>query len=116
MNRYIEAIIVTTVIIFALFVCGWMIYDGTSKVNKNEEYIGYSLVIGGDTLSITGYNASYCHHILSNGLLVDDEYVWANAFKITPKNSQIDTNTLKVFREMGYQITKIDTTRYGVNP
>jgi hypothetical protein len=116
MNRIFEGIIVTAVILFALYVCGWMVYDGTTETNRNMEYIGHSVVVCGDTLKVAGYNASYAHHILENGLLVDAEYIKANAPKITPIKAQIDTNTLKVFREMGYQITKIDTTRYGLNP
>ena len=78
--------------------------------------IGREIVVYNDTVTVTGYNASLGCHILSNGLLMDKEYIKANAPKITPIKAQIDTNTLKVFREMGYQITKIDTTRYGLNP
>ena len=69
-----------------------------------------------DTLTIIDYNASLGCHILSNGLLMDKEYVRLNAFKIKSNKAQIDTNTIKVFRVMGYQITKIDTTKYGLNP
>ena len=47
---------------------------------------------------------------------MDREYVRANAPKITPIKAQIDTNTIKSFKVMGYQITKIDTTRYGFKP
>lgn len=90
MKRIFEGIIVTAVILFALYVCGWMVYDGTTETNRNKEYIGYSVVVCGDTLKVVGYNASYAHHILENGLLVDAEYVTVNAFKITPKNGQIN--------------------------
>lgn len=116
MKRIFEGIIVTAVILFALYVCGWMVYDGISETNKNKNYIGREIVVYNDTVTITGYNASLGCHILSNGLLMDKEYIKANAPKITPIKAQIDTNTLKVFREMGYQITKMDTTRYGLNP
>jgi hypothetical protein len=115
-KRVFEGIIVTAVILFALYVCGWMVYDGISTARQNESLVGREVVIGYDTVRVTGYNASVGAHILSNGLLMDREYVRANAPKITPIKAQIDTNTLKVFREMGYQITKIDTTRYGLNP
>ena len=116
MKRIFEGIIVTAVILFALYVCGWMVYDGISETNKNKNYIGREIVVYNDTVTIIGYNTSLGVHILSNGLLMDKEYIKANAPKITPIKAQIDTNTLKVFREMGYQITKMDTTRYGLNP
>ena len=116
MNRIFEGIVVTAVILFALGLGGWMVYDGISTTNENREYIGSEIVVYNDTVTIMGYNASLGTHILSNGLLMDKEYIKANAPKITPIKAQIDTNALKVFREMGYQITKIDTTRYGVNP
>lgn len=116
MKRIFEGIIVTAVILFALYVCGWMVYDGISTARQNESLVGREVVIGYDTVRVTGYNASLGVHILSNGLLMDKEYIKANAPEITPIKAQIDTNTLKVFREMGYQITKIDTTRYGLNP
>ena len=116
MKRIFEGIIVTAVILLALYVCGWMVYDGISETNKNKNYIGREIVVYNDTVTIIGYNTSLGVHILSNGLLMDKEYIKANAPKITPIKTQIDTNTLKVFREMGYQITKMDTTRYGLNP
>lgn len=116
MNRFFEGIIVTAVILFALYVCGWMVYDGIKTTNENREYIGREIVVYNDTLTIIDYNASLGYHILDNGLIMDKEYIKANAPKIEPIKVQIDTNTLKVFREMGYQITKIDTTRYGLNP
>lgn len=116
MKRIFEGIIVTAVILFALYVCGWMVYDGISTTNENRKYIGCEIVVYNDTVTITGYNASYGHYILDNGLLMDKSYVHAKTLQIKPNKAQIDTNTLKVFREMGYQITKIDTTRYGLNP
>ena len=116
MNRIFEGIIVTAVILFALFVCGWMVYDGISITNENKSYIGREIVVGDDTLTIIDYNASYGYHILDNGLIMDKEYVRAKALLKRPINTQIDTNTIKAFRVMGYQITKIDTTRYGLNP
>ena len=116
MKSIFEGIIVTAVILFALYVCGWMVYDGISTTNENREYIGSEIVVYNDTVTIVGYNASLGTHILSNGLLMDKEYIKANAPKITSIKAPIDTNTLKVFKEMGYQITKIDTTRYGLNP
>ena len=116
MKRFFEGIIVTAVILFALYVCGWMVYDGISTTNENRKYIGREIVVYNDTVTVMDYNASLGVHILSNGLLIDKGYIKANAPKIKPIKTQIDTNTLKVFREMGYQITKIDTTRYGVNP
>ena len=116
MKRFFEGIIVTAVILFALYVCGWMVYDGINTTNENREYIGREIVIYNDTLTIIDYNASLGYHILENGLIMDKEYIKANAPKIKPIKAQIDTNTFKVFREMGYQITKIDTTRYGFNP
>ena len=90
MNRFFEGLIVTIVILFALGLCGWMVYDGSSTARQNKEYIGHSIVINDDTLKIVGYNASYVHYILSNGLIMNADYVRANAFKIRPKNSQIN--------------------------
>lgn len=116
MNRIIEGIIVTAVILFALYVCGWMVYDGISITNENREYIGREIVVYNDTLTIIDYNASYGHYILDNGLLMDKSYVHAKTLQIKPNKTQIDTNMIKAFIEMGYQITKIDTTRYGLNP
>ena len=116
MNRIFEEIIVIAVILFALGLCGWIVYDGISITNENREYIGSEIVVYNDTLTIIDYNASLGYHILENGLIMDKEYIKANAPKIKPIKAQIDTNTLKAFREMGYQITKIDTTRYGLNP
>ena len=116
MKNIFEGIIVTAVILFALYVCGWMVYDGISITNENREYIGREIVVYNDTLTIIDYNASLGYHILENGLIMDEEYIKANVPKIKPIKTQIDTNTLKAFREMGYQITKIDTTRYGLNP
>ena len=116
MKSIFEGIIVTAVILFALGLCGWMVYDGISITNENREYIGSEIVVYNDTLTIIDYNASLGYHILENGLIMDKEYIKANAPKIKPIKAQIDTNMLKVFREMGYQITKIDTTRYGLNP
>lgn len=116
MKRFFEGIIVTAVILFALYVCGWMVYDGISITKENKEYIGREIVVYNDTLTIIDYNASLGYHILENGLIVDKEYVKAKALQKTPNKAQIDTNTIKVFREMGYQITKIDTTKYGLNP
>ena len=111
MKSIFEGIIVTGVILFVLYVCGWMVYDGISTTNENRKYIGSEIVVYNDTVTIIGYNTSLGAHILSNGLLMDKEYIKTNAPKITPIKTQIDTNTLKVFREMGYQITKIDTTK-----
>ena len=116
MNRIFEEIIVIAVILFALGLCGWIVYDGISITNENREYIGSEIVVYNDTLTIIDYNASLGYHILENGVIMDKEYIKANAPKIKPIKAQIDTNTFKVFREMGYQITKIDTTRYGLNP
>lgn len=111
MNRFFEGIIVTAVILFALFVCGWMVYDGVSETNKNKDYIGREIVVYNDTLTIMGYNASLGYHILDNGLIVDKEYVRAKALLKRPNNAQIDGTFIKK-----QQITKIDTTRYGLNP
>lgn len=108
--------IMTAVILFALWLCGWLVYDGISITNENKKYIGSEIVLYNDTLTIIDYNTSLGYHILENGLIMDKEYIKANAPKIKPIKAQIDTNTLKVFRKMGYQITKIDTTRYGLNP
>ena len=116
MNRNFEGIIVTAVILFALWLCGWMLYDGVSETNKNKDYIGREIVVYNDTLTIIDYNTSYGHYILDNGLLMDKSYVHAKTLQIKSNKAQIDTNTIKVFMEMGYQITKIDTTRYGLNP
>ena len=116
MNRIFEEIIVIAVILFALGLCGWIVYDGISITNENREYIGREIVVYNDTLTIIDYNASLGYHILENGVIMDKEYVKANAPKIKPIKAQIDTNAFKAFREMGYQITKIDTTRYGLNP
>lgn len=116
MKRIFEGIIVTAVILFALYVCGWMVYDGISTTNENRKYIGCEIVVNNDTVTIIGYNASLGAYILSNGILMDKEYIKANAPKITPIKAQIDTNMIKAFNEMGYQITKIDTTKYGLNP
>lgn len=115
MKSIFEGIIVTAVILFALGLCGWMVYDGISVTNENREYIGSKIVVYNDTVTIIGYNASLGLHILSNGLLMDKEYINANAPKITPIKAQIDTNMIKEFREMGYLITKIDTTKYLFN-
>ena len=116
MKSIFEKIIVTAVILFALGLCGWIVYDGISITNENREYIGCEIVLYNDTLTIIDYNTSLGYHILDNGLIVDKEYVRAKALPKRLNNTQIDTNTIKVFREMGYQITKIDTTRYGLNP
>jgi len=116
MKSIFEGIIVTAVILFALGLCGLMVYDGISETNKNKEYIGEKIVWQDDTLAITGYNTSYGHYILDNGLLMDKSYVHARTLQIKPNKAQIDTNILKAFMEMGYQITKIDTTNYGLNP
>lgn len=115
MDRIYEGIM-TAVILFALGLCGWLVYDGISITNENREYIGCEIVVYNDTLTIIDYNTSLGYHILENGLMVDKEYVKAKAFQKTPNKAQIDTNTIKVFRKMGYQITKIDTTKYGLNP
>ena len=115
MDRFYEGIMIA-LILFALGIGGWLVYDEISITNENREYIGCEIVVYNDTVTITGYNASLRCHILPNGLLMDSEYIKANAPKITPIKAQIDTNTLKVFREMGYLITKIDTTKYGLNP
>ena len=89
-KRFFEGLIVTMVVLFALGLCGWMVYEGTSEVRKNKEYIGYSIVVSDDTVKIVGYNASYAHYILSNGLIMNTDYVKVNAFKIRPKESQIN--------------------------
>lgn len=111
MNRFFEGIIVTAVILFALWVCGWMVYEGISETNKNREYIGEKIVWQDDTLTITGYNASYAHYILDNGLLMDKSYVHANTRKIKPNKAQIDGTLVKE-----PQIIKIDTLKNGLNP
>lgn len=88
MKSIFEGIIVTAVILFALYVCGWMVYDGISETNKNNKYIGREIVVYDDTLTIIDYNASLGYHILENGLIVDKEYVKAKALKkrqIKPK-------------------------------
>lgn len=108
--------IMTAVILFALWLCGWLVYDGISITNENKKYIGSEIVLYNDTLTIIDYNTSLGYHILENGLIVDKEYVKAKAFQKTPNKTQIDTNTIKAFREMGYLIKKIDTTKYGLNP
>lgn len=95
MNRIFEGIIVTAVILFALWLCGWMLYDGVSETNKNREYIGCEIVIYNDTLTITGYNASYGHYILNNGLLMDKSYVHTKTLQIKPNKAQIDGTLLK---------------------
>lgn len=111
MNRIFEGIIVTAVILFALYVCGWMVYDGISITNENREYIGREIVVYNDTLTIIDYNASLGYHILENGVIMDKEYVRAKALLKRPNNAQIDGTFIKK-----QQIIKIDTTKYGLNP
>lgn len=111
MNRIFEGIIVTAVILFALWVCGWMVYDGVSETNKNKDYIGREIVLNNDTLTIIDYNASLGYHILDNGLIMDKEYVRTKALLKRPNNAQIDGTLIKK-----QQIIKIDTTKYGLNP
>lgn len=88
MNRFFEGIIVTAVILFALGLCGWLVYDGISETKKNNKYIGQEIVLYNDTLTIMGYDASLEYHILENGLIVDKEYVRAKAFQKTPNKPQ----------------------------
>lgn len=90
MKSVFEGIIVTAVILFALYVCGWMVYDGVSETNKNIEYVGCEIVVGNDTLTIVDYQASYGYFILDNGTLMDKSYVRANTLKIRPNNAQIE--------------------------
>lgn len=111
MNRIFEGIIVTAVILFALWVCGWMVYEGISETNKNREYVGEKIVWQDDTLTITGYNASYGHYILNNGLLMDKSYVHARTLQIKPNKAQIDSTLVRDKYIMKPQIDTNDTRR-----
>lgn len=111
MNRIFEGIIVTAVILFALYVCGWMVYDGISITKENEEYIGCEIVVYDDTLTIIDYNASLGYHILENGVIMDKEYVRAKALLKRANNAQIDGTFIK-----RQEIIKIDTLKNGINP
>ena len=91
MKKAIEGIIVAIVIGFALYVCGLIMWEGISETERSKDYIGGKIVWQDDTLTITGYNASYGHYILDNGLLMDKSYVHANTPKIKPNNAQIDS-------------------------
>lgn len=86
-----ENIIVTAVFLFALWVCGWILYEGVSETNKNREYVGREIVVGNDTLTIVDYQTSYGYFILDNGTLMDKSYARTNTLKIRPNKAQIDS-------------------------
>lgn len=110
MRKTIEGIIVIIVIGFALFVCGLLMWEAVSETARNKDYIGEKIVWQDDTLTITGYNASYGHYILDNGLLMDKSYVHARTLQIKPNKAKIDGTFVKE-----PQIIKIDTLKNGIN-
>lgn len=111
MKKLIEGIIVIIVIGFALFVCGLLMWEAVSETAKNKDYIGEKIVWQDDTLTITGYNASYGHYILDNGLLMDKSYVQARTLQIKPNKAQIDGTLVKDKYIMKPQIDTNDIRR-----